>query len=146
MSEENHKEYSNGEITVIWKPEVCVHSGVCVKHSPEVFNPKERPWVKIEAADSEEIMRTVEKCPSGALSYKTEKKTVEEPEVKIPDGVTKIEAMKNGPLVIYGEINIKNSNGSNKKIDSTTTALCRCGASDNKPFCDGSHSDIKFKG
>ena len=63
MSEEKHKEYSNGEITVIWKPEVCVHSGVYVKKSPEVFRPQEKPWIKIESATSNEIMRTVEQCP-----------------------------------------------------------------------------------
>lgn len=146
MSGEKHKEYSNGEITVIWKPEICVHSGICVKHSPTVFKPKERPWMKIEGAASNEIMRTVEQCPSGALSYRIEKKTVEEPMVKIPEGVTKIEAMKNGPLVVYGEIEIKDSDGGIKTSTATTTALCRCGASKDKPFCDGSHLDAKFKG
>ena len=63
------KEYSNGELTVIWKPDVCIHSGNCVKGSPEVFKPGERPWVKIEAASSEEIRKTIDTCPSGALSY-----------------------------------------------------------------------------
>jgi len=63
VSEEKHKEYSNGEITVIWKPEVCVHSGVCVKKSPEVFRPQEKPLIKIESTTSNEIMRTVEQCP-----------------------------------------------------------------------------------
>jgi uncharacterized Fe-S cluster protein YjdI len=62
-------DYTNGEVTVIWKPEICTHSGNCVKNLPEVFKPKERPWVKIENASSEETMKAVDKCPSGALSY-----------------------------------------------------------------------------
>lgn len=146
MSEEKHKEYSNGEITVIWKPELCVHSGICVKHSPTVFRPKERPWIKIEAAASNEIMRTVEQCPSGALSYRIEKEKVDEPKLKVPEGKTKIEMMKNGPMIVFGEIEIKDSDGTIKTSTATTVALCRCGASKDKPFCDGSHGDVKFEG
>lgn len=146
MSEENHKEYSNGEITVIWKPEICVHSGLCVKHSPSVFRPKERPWIKVEAASSDEIMRTVEQCPSGALSYQTEKNNVTESAIEEANGRTKIEVMKNGPLIVFGETRIKDSDGSIKNSSDATVALCRCGASKNKPFCDGSHGDVKFEG
>ncbi|QQS40092.1 MAG: (4Fe-4S)-binding protein [Acidobacteriota bacterium] len=66
----NEKEYTNGEITVIWKPELCAHSGNCVRGLPEVFKPGERPWINIGEASSEEIKRTIDTCPSGALSYK----------------------------------------------------------------------------
>lgn len=64
------KEYSNGEITILWKPEKCTHSGICVKALPQVYNPKERPWIKPENADSEAIIKQVALCPSGALSIK----------------------------------------------------------------------------
>tara|TARA_R110000850_G_scaffold150497_1_gene273248 strand:+ start:161535 stop:161750 length:216 start_codon:yes stop_codon:yes gene_type:complete len=67
---EKVNEYSNGEITIFWKPELCTHAGICVKTLPEVYNPKERPWIKIENATSEALMNQVSKCPSGALSYK----------------------------------------------------------------------------
>lgn len=67
---EKVNEYSNGEITISWKPALCTHSGVCVKTLPKVYNPKERPWIKIENASSEELMNQVSNCPSGALSYK----------------------------------------------------------------------------
>lgn len=63
------KEYSNGEITIVWKPGKCIHSGVCVKMLPQVYNPKERPWIKIENAESEALKRQVNSCPSGALTY-----------------------------------------------------------------------------
>jgi uncharacterized Fe-S cluster protein YjdI len=61
--------YSNGDITVVWKPNTCIHSTICWKGLLEVFNPKERPWIKIEGASTERIIEQVRQCPSGALSY-----------------------------------------------------------------------------
>lgn len=69
MSGEITKKYSNGEITIVWKPEKCIHSGVCVRTLPQVYNPKAKPWITIENATSEELKTQVSKCPSGALSY-----------------------------------------------------------------------------
>ena len=63
------KEYTNGEITVVWKPELCAHAGVCVKTLPQVYKPDEKPWIQIENATSEELKNQVTQCPSGALSY-----------------------------------------------------------------------------
>lgn len=62
------KSYSNGEIIVHWKPEVCIHSGNCARGLPAVFKPREHPWVQVEHATTAEIIRTVDHCPSGALS------------------------------------------------------------------------------
>jgi uncharacterized Fe-S cluster protein YjdI len=70
------KEYSNGEITVLWQAKKCIHSGNCVRHLSQVFQPKEKPWIKIANANSEEIKNAVAKCPSGALSIKTEERVV----------------------------------------------------------------------
>lgn len=69
MADENTKTYSNGEITIVWKQGKCIHSGVCVRTLPQVYNPKSRPWITIENASSEELKAQVSKCPSGALSY-----------------------------------------------------------------------------
>ena len=63
-------EYSNGEITILWKPEKCIHAGICVKTLPKVYSPKDRPWVKPNNATTEELIDQVSKCPSGALSIK----------------------------------------------------------------------------
>ncbi len=62
------KEYSNGQITVVWQSGLCQHSGNCVKNLSSVFKPKEQPWIKVENATTEEIILAVSKCPSGALS------------------------------------------------------------------------------
>ncbi|MBC70736.1 (4Fe-4S)-binding protein [Flagellimonas abyssi] len=64
------KEYSNGEIAVIWKPELCQHAGICVKMLPKVYNPKEKPWIQAENASTEQLKQQISKCPSGALSYR----------------------------------------------------------------------------
>lgn len=65
-------EYSNGELTIIWQPEMCAHAGVCVKTLPAVYNPKSRPWISIENATTAELMAQIDRCPSGALSYRLE--------------------------------------------------------------------------
>ncbi|MDN4166413.1 (4Fe-4S)-binding protein [Cytophagales bacterium LB-30] len=69
MSEEI-KEYNNGEVTVIWKAELCQHSGNCVRGLGKVFNPKARPWIDVSQGTSAEIVETVHRCPSGALTIK----------------------------------------------------------------------------
>jgi len=63
------KNYSNGEVTIVWNPEICIHSGICVRGLPNVFQPKDKPWIKIDKASTEELVSQVKKCPSGALSY-----------------------------------------------------------------------------
>jgi uncharacterized Fe-S cluster protein YjdI len=67
------KEYSNGEITIIWQPDKCIHCGVCARGLPLVFKPRERPWVDQFGATTDEIKNQIEQCPSGALSYKLNK-------------------------------------------------------------------------
>ncbi|MCL9806982.1 (4Fe-4S)-binding protein [Flavobacterium amniphilum] len=64
------KEYTNGETTIVWQSNKCMHSAKCVQNLPSVFQPKEQPWIKIENALDEEIKNTVAKCPSGALTIK----------------------------------------------------------------------------
>ena len=63
------KEYTNGEITVVWESGKCIHSANCAKGSPDVFKPREKPWVQMEGSTTEKIMHTIDTCPSGALSY-----------------------------------------------------------------------------
>jgi uncharacterized Fe-S cluster protein YjdI len=80
MNREIKKEYSNGEITVVWQPSMCIHSALCWRGRTglsEVFDPQKRPWVNIEGADSEAIMKTIDHCPSGALSYYKNNKDAE---------------------------------------------------------------------
>ncbi|HMG82412.1 MAG TPA: (4Fe-4S)-binding protein [Ferruginibacter sp.] len=63
-----HK-YPNGEVTVIWQPDICIHSGVCARGLIEVFDPRRTPWIDMSLLDTETIKAQIKKCPSGALSY-----------------------------------------------------------------------------
>ena len=70
MSRDNKREYTNGEVTVFWRPNLCIHSGKCFSELPLVFDPDMRPWVNMDNASTQEIIDQVRKCPSGALSAK----------------------------------------------------------------------------
>ncbi|MFN3996523.1 (4Fe-4S)-binding protein [Algoriphagus sp.] len=69
MNNAPKKEYSNGEVIITWQPEKCTHSGKCVRGLPNVFKPKNKPWIEIENASSEQLINQIKKCPSGALGY-----------------------------------------------------------------------------
>ena len=133
------KEYSNGELTVVWKPKLCIHAGECVKALPNVYKPSEKPWITVENATTEELKAQIKKCPSGALSYFMNGEENKE-ELALE---TNVEVLANGPLLVYGILRVKDKDG-NEEVKNKTTAFCRCGASNNKPYCDGSHVKINF--
>ncbi len=137
------KKYKNDEIIVVWQPHKCIHSAICFKGLSTVFDPRKRPWITLEGADSEAIMKQIDHCPSGALSYI--KNESNEDNEDIVEEETIVEVTKNGPLLVFGNIAIKDAQGNTSKKHNVT-ALCRCGASENKPFCDGSHAKIGFEG
>ena len=148
MSKETLK-YTNDEVTVIWKPKVCIHSTICWKGLIEVFNPNERPWIKMDGATTEKIIEQVRRCPSGALSYYlNEEKAANEDANKVvaeAANMLKVEVTPNGPYLIKTECLIVHSDG-REETKTGTVALCRCGASVNKPYCDGTHRKIGFEG
>lgn len=133
------KEYSNNDITVVWKPEMCTHSTKCWKGLIQVFNPKNRPWINMDGATTERIKAQVNACPSKALSLKLDSKI----ETNSAETIN-AQCVENGPLMIKGNIEIIHSNGTKEKREKVT-AFCRCGASENKPFCDGMHRKVDFK-
>lgn len=137
------KRYSNEEITVIWKPEKCIHSGICVKTLPKVYDPDSKPWIKPENATGRELQQQIETCPSGALSYslKGSEKDTEVTQVVH----TRVEAVPAGPLLVHGQIEVTLPNGS-KELRKRSTAFCRCGGSSTKPYCDGTHNSLDFEG
>ena len=141
MEKEIKKEYTNGELTIVWEPKTCIHSGECVKALPNVYNPNEKPWIKIDKASTEELKAQIMKCPSGALSYYMNDENNKESETM----ETKIEIMENGPLLVYGTLKITDKDGQTE-TKNKTTAFCRCGQSHNKPYCDGAHKKADFRG
>jgi uncharacterized Fe-S cluster protein YjdI len=143
MERDITKKYTNGEVTIVWKPNLCIHSKICWTEMKQVFNPFEKPWIKPESADTEKIIAQVKKCPSGALSYYMNRDAEDGGTVTV-DAETIVEPAKDGPLLVYGNVTIKDAAGTLTK-KANVTAFCRCGASNNKPFCDGSHRKIDFK-
>lgn len=136
------KKYTNGTITIVWKPGVCIHSGICVRGLPQVFNTSLKPWINMQQATTEQLIAQVNQCPSGALSFYHND---EQDDLTIQvDAETKLEAVPNGPLLVYGNVLIKDAYGHETRKNKVT-AFCRCGHSGNKPFCDGTHKKIGFK-
>jgi len=123
---------------------VCIHSGNCVRGLSQVFQPKEKPWIKIDEASSEEIMKTIDKCPSGALSYY---KNSEGPSDETNNSTDRVQVklIPDGPLEIRGSLRVQTPDGGFEDKEKATF-LCRCGASSRKPYCVGTHKKIGFKG
>lgn len=136
------KKHSNGEVTVVWQPSKCIHSAICFRGLPNVFDPRKRPWVTMENGQTDEIIKQVKACPSGALSYFMDNEANQEGQ---ESNNAMVEVLENGPLLIYGNLKVKDKTGS-ESSKSQTTAFCRCGASQNKPYCDGSHVKVGFEG
>lgn len=142
MSEDDMtKKYTNGEVTIVWKPNLCIHAGICGK-LPGVFDARKKPWINPQGASTQEIINQVKQCPSAALSYYMNDEQTGEVEV---NNEVIVEVSKNGPLLVYGNILIKDSEGKETR-QNKVTAFCRCGQSSNKPFCDGTHRKVDFKG
>lgn len=147
------KKYSNGEVTIVWKPSMCTHSGNCWRGLHEVFHPEQLPWITPEGSTTDKIIEHVNHCPSGALSYfmnnvETQSGPNPETEVEVPKEitVTRIEVKPNGPLRVYGAMRVELPNGE-VVVKETAASFCRCGQSKNKPFCDGnSHKEVGFVG
>ncbi len=135
MSEAAIKAYTNGEVTVVWKPHQCIHSGICLRGLPKVFDLKQRPWINMTAATSEDIVTLVRDCPSKALSIKGVKFKEED------KSDTEITLIPGGPLIVKGGATVKNRKVTETFIE--TVSFCRCGRSKNFPYCDGTHAQPK---
>lgn len=138
------KEYKNDDITIVWKPDLCIHATNCWKGLIDVFNPEVRPWINPYGATTEKITAQIKECPSAALSYYRNDGNSENKDKKANE-TAEVEIVKDGPLMVHGDIIIKDCNGKQTERREIT-AFCRCGSSTNKPYCDGAHTHVNFKG
>ena len=136
--------YSAPGITVTFAPNLCIHSAVCLKSLPAVFDTRRHPWIQVDAAAIEEVVAAIDKCPSGALKYVLVDRagTTEQKENHL--AAATIRLLHNGPLMVEGAFTLVDENGMmlSKRANA---ALCRCGATRNAPFCDGTHLKINFE-
>ena len=134
------KKYTSKDIEISWDSNVCIHAAVCVNNLAGVFNLENKPWIDPTGATVEEIKGLIPQCPSGALAYKVSGEIAPDEPVEQNTSVTLV---KNGPIRLKGGFQIFNDEG--KAMDhKQVVSLCRCGASKNKPFCDGTHKTIDF--
>lgn len=131
--------YVGKKITIHDNRGICAHAGFCTDNLATVFSLKQEPWINPDGAAAEEIVSTIRKCPSGALSY-----SIDNVEHRDHNRKPMITASKDGPYYITGGIELVDQpRGEGASLEHYT--LCRCGGSKNKPFCDGTHWHINFK-
>jgi len=133
--------YEGETLTVLYDVKRCIHAAECVRGLPAVFDAQRRPWVTPDAADAGQVVDVIRRCPSGALHFERRDPSgpVEEPEAENTVAVT-----PDGPLYLRGRIEIADPAG-NVQLTDTRIALCRCGSSKNKPYCDLSHKQAGFE-
>src|SRR5262245_40482071 len=131
--------YIGRQVTIHDNRSICAHAGFCTDRLKAVFRMKQEPWIDPDGASAEEIIETVKSCPSGALSY-----SIESVEYRDQDRDPLVRVTDNGPYAVTGGIELVGvtfAAGASKEH----YTLCRCGASKNKPFCDGSHWAVGFR-
>lgn len=158
------RRYTNGEITVYWKPGACVHASYCYRELIEVFDPGRRPWVDMANSTTERIIEVVNMCPTEALTWKwndneknanigldqTNHIVFRRPELLEQNNnidevrPLSVKVMTDGPIVLKGDFTFRYS-GNQKKVKDGILSICRCGASNHMPFCDGLHRKIGFE-
>jgi CDGSH-type Zn-finger protein/uncharacterized Fe-S cluster protein YjdI len=132
--------YEGEAITVTYDLKRCIHAGECVRGLPEAFDINKKPWIQPDNASADAVADVIEKCPTGALQYEMKKNGRSEQ----PSSRNRIVLRPNGPVYFFGDIEVQDHEG-NTVLEDTRFAFCRCGASSNKPACDNSHQEIKWK-
>jgi len=139
MSDEQVFEFPGDEIDVQWDGRLCIHIGECGSAAGELFVGGREPWCIPDTCTKAEVREIIERCPSGALTYRDKSGG---PEVAPAENTVTV--ANNGPLYAHGELAIE---GAPEEMPGLQyrAALCRCGASANKPYCDNSHVRVGFE-
>jgi nitrite reductase/ring-hydroxylating ferredoxin subunit/uncharacterized Fe-S cluster protein YjdI/CDGSH-type Zn-finger protein len=124
--------YTAPGVTVFYDRGRCLHFAECVRGLPQVFDVAKRPWIQPQNASADEVAEVVRRCPSGALHYRLEEGPPEQPEQP-----TRVEFVSNGPINLRGDLSIEVSAGRMREV---RASLCRCGRTENEPFCDNACS------
>ncbi len=139
MSEKKVFDYPGAEIDVRWDGRLCIHVGECGGAKGDVFVAGRDPWCVPDTSLKSEVREIVERCPSGALTYRDKDGTSEQ-----APGENTVTVVYNGPLYLAGDLAIEGAPADMPGVRSRA-ALCRCGQSQNKPFCDNSHLQAGFQ-
>ncbi len=136
---QDDRRYEGEAVDITYNLKRCIHAKLCVNRLSEVFDVDKRPWIDANGADGDRVAEVIDMCPSGALHYDRKDGGAEE---STPTA-NRIIVQKDGYLQFIGDLDIR---GAAVEIESETRAtLCRCGESNNKPFCDNTHKKVDFK-
>lgn len=141
MSKQPITLYTGKLIDVEWDERLCIHVGECGYAKGDLFVAGRDPWCEPDLTSLDEIADVIGRCPSGALVYRVKDGTVEE----AADAQNTVQVSYNGPYFIRGDLTIEGTHDKNMPGTQYRAALCRCGHSKNKPFCDNSHEAVNFK-
>lgn len=140
MSDDKVYEYEGEGTTVSWDGRLCIHVGECGRANNDLFVGGRKPWCSPDEVDPEAVEDVVQRCPTGALTYRHADGSdgMKAPERNV------VMVSNNGPFYVSGELDI---DGAAEDMPGVKfrAALCRCGLSKNKPFCDNSHEDAGFR-
>ncbi len=132
------REYEGEGIVVSFDLGRCIHAKECVTGLPNVFDIEAKPWIQPGNADADAVAEVVRRCPTGALGYRrTDGAPQEEPAAE-----NTVRVVADGPLYLAGRVRLHQAD--DEVLEQTRVALCRCGDSKNKPFCDNTHVDERF--
>lgn len=145
----SRKAYVAGDVEVSFDPGLCFHAAECVRGLPQVFDTSAKPWIRPERAPAADLQRVVARCPSGALQFRrleTAQPTAPRAATLsvVPATTVTATVMPNGPVVLTGPVVVKDAAGQVVR-EADRVALCRCGGSATKPFCDGAHAKTGFR-
>lgn len=140
MSDKEKYTFSGTNLDIEWDGRLCIHIAECGRAKDELFVGGRQPWCQPDLVALEDAINVVERCPSGALTYQTRGKA----KYEVPDKENTVMVSYNGPYFVRGELDVEDSPSDMEGI-AYRIALCRCGASKNKPFCDNAHETIGFK-
>ena len=140
MSEKKIFNYDGAQADVHWDGRLCIHIGECGRAPNDLFVGGRQPWCQPDQASPDEVAEVVKRCPTGALTYLRK----DGGEVEAADAENVVSVMYNGPLYVRGDLEVEGASGDMSGVR-FRAALCRCGQSKNKPFCDNSHEDAGFK-
>jgi CDGSH-type Zn-finger protein/uncharacterized Fe-S cluster protein YjdI len=133
------RDYVGKDVTIRYDASRCIHAEECVHGAPEAFDPQAKPWIRPDGASVEHLIAVVARCPTGALTLQApDGRSLEPPPER---NVASVQPA--GPIYLRGRISVPGGDHATL-VEHTRVALCRCGASANKPYCDGSHARIGF--
>ncbi len=133
------KDYRGAGFVISYDAKRCIHAAECVHGAPQVFDPNAKPWIRADRGDAALLAEVVSRCPTGALTMKNADGSAAEV-ATLKNTATLI---ANGPIYLRGQIE-QAAGDDAAPAEFARVALCRCGASTNKPFCDGSHTKAGF--